>query len=253
MLQYEHWIGEDTVFALYDDGRVIYAPRKKQDGASGTLVSGYYSVVLTTDEAREQREWLDRSGFFDLRDSYKLSDWTCEPAVTMYAWQDGKPKRCYVYGDLRREQETRHKAPKGLLNLFDRLADYRHDRAKPWMPVNVEVLLSELPKSPVTLLPDGAKGPFSETTWFLRQPVEWPKHWPDLDNAHKENWGTDYNIYLPSKRFKRFAELRNKQRAVKVNGRRFTVSYRFPLPREDLWFDSPDESPTQDGGERGQE
>ncbi len=233
MLQYEHWVGEETTFALYDDGRLIYAPKEKQVRAHGppldrfpTFVSGYLSVVLKADELRELRRSLEPGPkFFDLRKSYKLSDRTSQPGTTIYAWRDGKRKRCYVYGNLREDREVRKKAPKEFLDLFDKIAGYRHDQAKPWMPEKVEVLASPL-----------------EATWMpygLEKGLDWwRKDWPDLTSADTRNRGTHYSIYLPPKQFRRFRKLYEKSGSpVRIGGKLFQVTYRFPLPEEGQWFD----------------
>ncbi len=231
LVEDEHWVGEDTTFVLYDDGRLIYAPRENrapnvvQLNRFPTLVSGgYASVSLTADELRELRRRLGPDpGFFDLRESYKLSDWSDEPAATIYAWRDGKRKRCYVYGDLRADQETRAKAPKAFLKLYDVIANFKHKRAKPWQPDEFQALLGLL-EPPWTHDDNGQE-------W-------WGKDWPALKAAKTTDGGRNYVVRIPSKRFDHFKRLWDERGPnVKIDGKHYQVTYRFPLPQENLWFD----------------
>jgi len=222
MLQHDHWIGEDTTFALYANGRVIFAPAGKRSGSGGTLVGGYLSVVLTQDELRSFRRRLKQVGFFDLQDSYTLSDWTCQPTATIYGWRKGRPRGCCVYGDLSRNEETRTRAPQAFLELFDELTGFAHDRAEPWMPEHVEVMLSS-PGFP---------------TFSSKDDQWWPNNWPHLTSSTTKRNGDDYRIYLPSKRFNRLETLcRKHHRYVDIDGKAFRVAYRFPLPQERMWFE----------------
>jgi len=229
LVEDEHWVGEDTTFALYDDGRVIYAPRQNrapnavQLNRFPTLVcGGYVSVKLSAGELRRLWDNLRPDPkFFDLKTSYQLSDYSDQPVATVYAWRDGKRKRCCVYGDLRKDQEVRKKAPKEFLTLFDKIADYRQADAKPWMPEKFDVLLS------------------SHDGWdiFDKEGQDWwRKEWPALKTEETKDKVHHYTIGLPSKEFEEFRRRWEKHGPiVKIGGKHFQVTYRFPLPQEQSW------------------
>ena len=68
------------------------------------------------------------------------------------------------------------------------------------------------------------------------KPVEWPSKWPDLKNSKTHRRDDDsHSIFLPSADLLKLQTLMKKLKpttAVRINGRKWAVSYRYPFPDE---------------------
>lgn len=122
------------------------------------------------------------------------------------------------------EIETYHtirdQCPHELIFLFDTLADYCHPRAEAWLPENIEVMIRPADKSAMTSVTD------------------WPPEWSDLhDPATRKREGDGYSLFLDSDEWEAFQDFLIKLRrgTVRINGRTWWMSYRFPFPHEDAW------------------
>jgi hypothetical protein len=113
----------------------------------------------------------------------------------------------------------RDQCPHELIFLFDTLADYCHPRAKAWLPETIEVIVTPADESKIAA-------------------TDWPSAWPDIQNpATRSRRDGSYSLFLDVSEWKAFQdfldELRGK--AVRMGGRTWWVTYRFPFPGEALW------------------
>ena len=83
------------------------------------------------------------------------------------------------------------------------------------IPDKIEVMLSDYSNSPDT-------------------PFKWPSNWPYLNNSDARKHGDKVtSIYLDKKYFGRLRKLIKKRRekqAFEIDGKKFFIGYRFPIP-----------------------
>jgi hypothetical protein len=203
-------IGSDSpTFALYADGLVIF---RKSDSAD------YLSVRLDESERTDLVAQIAPGAIAGLSEAYAASEWTDQPTNELHVWATGAHKTVSVYGALRREPTARAKTPEPFLHAFDVITKFGPE-ASPWMPSQIEVLIWPYEHSP-------------------EEPLPWPDGWPGFEHARPR--GTDglHQLFLPAEEFgslkRLLGELKPKQ-AVRFNDRKWSVSYRLGLPREDAW------------------
>jgi hypothetical protein len=122
--------------------------------------------------------------------------------------------------DVEQYYSIKEQCPKELTFLFDTLADYCHPFARPWLPENIEVMIEPA-------------NPLAETSV-----TDWPPEWPDLDDpATRKRGGDEYSLFLDSDEWEAFKDFlfRLRRDRVRINGRTWWVSYRFPFPKEEVW------------------
>ena len=65
-------------------------------------------------------------------------------------------------------------------------------------------------------------------------PKQWPENWPNLESESTVQRSESlYSLYLPKVNFEDFINLisnLNEKQAVEINGKKFSISYRFPFP-----------------------
>ena len=120
-----------------------------------------------------------------------------------------------VYGDLQQDETSRARTPEAFLSVYDQLVNYRNDQAEKWLPDTVEVMLTRFDHS-------------------AEKPVAWPEGWPDLNDKTTVSINPNlYSVYIPKSEFDNLLKLLSSlsyRRAVEINGRKFSVTYRLPFP-----------------------
>ncbi len=205
-------IGSDSpVFALYDNGLVIYASGKKEPEKaflSGLLSPPELREILTTLDVERTVAGLEGK-------TIEASEKTDQPTNRLCYWVDGKLRAVSVYGSLRATNPERDRVPKPFLEVFDFLTQFRAKGAKPWLPPQIEVLI----------------WPFD---YSRETPRSWPKEWPGLDDAATKRRGNDsYSLFLDSRHFSAFLDLLRSMKssqAVLIGERKWAISYRIPFP-----------------------
>lgn len=202
-------IGSDVpTIAIYQYGDVIYKSINENKVK-------YYSVKLKKDDLQTLIYELGiTENLMKMPDYVSTVSITDQPDnILSLAFDSVYTKQ--VYGNLRDDEESRTNTPEDFLYVYDQLIKYTNKKAKEWLPEYIEVMLTDYSHSP-------------------EQPLAWPDKWPDLTSASTIK-RTDmlYSLYLPKKDYKDFikliSSLKEKQ-AVEVNGKLFSVSYRFPYP-----------------------
>lgn len=196
-------IGSDSPsFVLYEDGFLIYRKYKAE------LVA----VQLTEEELKNLLNRLSiGQDFYNLNDYYdsdvKITD---QPTTTIYVTIGDKKKRVSVYG-------RGEKDPTPFWDLYDKLVSYDNQRARPWLPEKIEVMV----------------WPFE---YSQLEPLPWPENWPDIQSPETKKRSDDqYSIYLDVKYFEDLKKLPLKNgQAVLINGKKWAISYRLPFPHEEI-------------------
>lgn len=203
-------IGSDVpTFVLYESGQIIY---KKQVNNKVT----YFKTSIPKKEIPDEIKKIgvtDSLGTLpsDITATY-ASDQPTSELIINYDYR----AQIHVYGSLRyKKSEARKKTPGSFLKVFDKLADFQDKKAKVWLPDSIEVMLNSYSHSP-------------------EKPLDWPMSWPDLKDPHTVQRNVDlYSIYIDKKDLDKLKKLINSlddKQAVKVSGRLFSISYRFPFP-----------------------
>lgn len=220
LIEFDPWrmvIGSDSpTFALYDDGLVIY--RRETD--EGEI--DYVSVQLDEEELAALIEDLDiGDDFFALDDYYDIFLATDQPTSYLFAWnEEGETKAVGVYGAIRVMPEVREQVPEAFLSVFDKVIAFDHEDADAWLPEQIELIV----------------WPYESSA----EPLKWPAGWPGLKAPTTVEREMVYSIYLDASHYDELLALFDDLRAgeadgVLIDGRKWSISYRFPFPAEETW------------------
>ena len=203
-------IGSDSPsFALYSDGLVIFRDTESPE---------YRSTRLSEAKRKELLAEIAPDALLQLEESYTASEWTDQPTSELHVWVDGRHKAVSVYGALPREPGARAATPAAFLRAYDAIVRFSPE-APSWIPEEIEVLIWPYEYSPET-------------------PVPWPDGWPRFEAARPRGAERLHQVMLPAPELGRLQqllkELKPKQ-AVELDKRKWAISYRFPLPREEQW------------------
>jgi hypothetical protein len=205
-------IGSDSpVFALYDNGLVIYVSGEKRPEEA------FLAKLFSPPELRELLTTIDperRLAGLDGK-TIEASMAQDQPTNRICYWINGKLRAVSVYGRLRESAPEREQVPKPFLEVFDILRQFRTKGAKPWLPPLIEVLI----------------WPFDNSQL---KPEPWPKEWPGLDDpATRKRGDRGYSLFLESRHFSDFLNLGRNMRsgqALLIGDKKWAVSYRIPFP-----------------------
>jgi len=215
-----HWTfyphSESPVFALYDDGTVIYSTKKE----SGFNLKYAFEV-------------LDSASFFrlinDLNYSEVLSkeeynntlvNYTSQPQNYFYIFEGNTRQAYYYYGSLRKDSKSRKKVSKKVRELFDKLAYYESDSTKEWRPELYELMVQTRKGNEGVVWSDSLPD-FNSTTTIMRD-------------------SSFYSLFLSSDEFKIYEELnkrKSKDDSFVINGRECFIIVRYPFPKEYYWME----------------
>jgi hypothetical protein len=199
-------IGSDSpTFILYSGGQVIFWNTEQKKYQSALLDSGALKVELSETQKLNT-----------LKSSYELSEWTDQPTQVLTFKYGNEIKKISVYGNLRKQKRVREKAPAEFLSIFDHFTNYSKTNSEDWYPSHIEIMVWPYDYAP-------------------EKSIIWPKNWPDTKSASTKKRGDSYSIYLPFNHydeFKKFIATRNEKGAVKINGKKWSVSTRIPFPHE---------------------
>jgi hypothetical protein len=205
-------IGSDTpTFVLYEKGQVIY---KRRTAESITT----YEVKLTPEERQKLINALEiTDAFYKLPKHISASGWTDQPTNILFVNIE-KPKQVSVYGNLRGKlQEGETAPPKEFLTIYNQLINFRQNGEQPWAPKVMEVMFWDYSYAP------------------NKKP--WPKGLPDLNTAtSRESANGMYSVFLDRSQFeeyKKFSASLGEKTAVEINGKKMTMSARYPFPNLD--------------------
>ena len=204
---------EGPVFILYDSGKVLFwkngAYRLTQ--ATGTEKEELVSDLGLNDVLFSQNRFINA---VDPGNEAACCD---HPTYTFNFFEDTIIK-ITVLGSMR-NSGFRKNIPHSFLSIHDLLTNFYDDKAIRYIPGKIEVLLSEYSHSPDI-------------------PIKWPGSWPDLNSPDTRKQSSSYvtSIFLDKKYLKQLKKLlkqRQEKQAFEINGRKFYVAYRFPIPG--LW------------------
>lgn len=196
---------------VYDSGLVIYV-RQNADGDYE-----YASVVLTkTNLDALMDDFAIGRAFDQLDDYYETVFKTDQPTSTIQVMTDAgdTPKIVTVYGDLGDDPEARNLAPAAFLDLYDKLVAYEHPKATTWRPPKYEIIVWE---------------------WDTSGGVDWADDFPGLDDPTTIQRDSVTSLYLSSEQYHRFLKLVENGDPLRIEGRTWAYSVRYPFPHEGVY------------------
>ena len=204
---------EGPIFILYASGKILF------------WKNGGYQLTQVTEQEREELfsdlhlydTLFSKSRFINAIDPNNEIVCCDHPTYTISFRRD-TVNRITVLGSIR-NNTYRKRFPPPFLSVHDFITNFHDDKAIAWLPEKIEILLSDYSHSPDT-------------------PIKWPSSWPDLNRSdtRMQNGGYATSIYLDKKYFgqlKKLLKQRKEKQAFEINGRKYFVGYRFPIPG--LW------------------
>jgi hypothetical protein len=209
---YNPWLmvigSDEPTFALYDNGLVIYqrlGPADAPELASVQLTPAELKALVAQLKLDKDLYALDTN-----KDYYTKTDQPTN-VIRLFDRVLGE-KTISIYGDLYWDKEARQlAAPKRLIDLFDTLTRYSHPNAELWLPAKFEVML---------------------WSYDTADAVAWPENWPTLNDPTTIRRDSVYSLYVDIKDYDRYLELRQTTTAVRLDGKNWSFSARFPFPHE---------------------
>lgn len=209
LVETEPWamvIGSDSPrFALYSDGLVIY--RRERE---------YRSVRLTDQERRSLLATLEVEALACFIGDHGNTAVTDQPYHNLFLGRGGPLSLVSVYG-ARFDPSA---VPSAVAAANTQLAAFDHPGARTWLPERIEVMIW-----PYEYAPDAS--------------IDWPADWPGFSSEHALRRGDGYSIFIPAADLDRLIAFLGTQRergAVRIEGRKWAASVRFPFPMEQMWM-----------------
>lgn len=208
---------ESPTFALYDNGNVIY---QREDG--------FKSVQLNSVELARLGTALGLAELPKFAKHYEVAPYSDANTHIFYVFNGAKISVISIYGELRvRAVEMDGKpvdkfvsmVPEPLVIAYEKASAFDHPKAKSWLPDKVEVFAW-----PYDYAPEPS--------------IIWPKSWPGLNDPTTVRRGENYRLYVPSAdlpTLKRFLGTQREKGAVEIDGKKWSVSLRYPFPKEQVW------------------
>jgi hypothetical protein len=221
-------IGSDSAkFAIYDDGSVIYQTAKPtaERPFSRRKIEDPSKVAKTLlgfDPATVDAEYELSSA----TDQISTTIWTPERVIEIYGdWREPLTMGTGDDPDLKaideRERKMWEALPKEVRAFLAKVEKEQEKEGDPWLPESIEVMLWPYEYAP-------------------EKSIIWPQEWPDLNSKDTRKRGEDsYSVFLLGKSYSellRFISTRKEKGAVLINGKKMSISYRFPFPMEASWM-----------------
>ena len=200
-------IGSDVpTFALYENGQIIYKLIENEKVK-------FYEVNLTQTELQKVIQSLKITDELYKLNHIEASDWTDQPTNVLILNFRMK-KAISVYGRLKSNGEAREKTPKEFLVVYDNIKNYKNPNAKEWLPNQIEVMFWDYN--------------------YAQNKRPWIEGFPDLKSPTTIKINDElYSVFIDKKDFEKFKKYYSSMaanEAIEINGRKMTISYRFPFP-----------------------
>jgi hypothetical protein len=217
--------GQPT-FVLYADGSVIWRKGLVDPDAP------YLTVRLTGKEfERLRKDLAPTDSFMKLKSFYDLTpNVTDQPAAEIYLAQEGRAKLVTVVGikpngytspafAVLPTDRRADSIPAEFHRLYETMSAFESAGATTWKPKYLQVRVWPFDHAKDASLP-------------------WPASWPDLKDARTEQQDQIYLLYFPAEleeSLKKFLAERGSTRPALINGRKWSVTYRYVLPGMSVW------------------
>jgi len=235
--EWAHWasvLGADaSAFTLYDNRDLIYFNRQVGRYEYVQLTEGEYARILEDVIPKDLPMFADR---------YDRVWVTCQNVYYFYFGGD-RPRMVSVYGHPTTDidfggKERVYEIPHSLRRCFNTIERYQNSRAVHWVPEKIEVLVWD---------------PFPTDEEYLA----WPDEWPDLNSPETIRRPSVSSVFLPRELYDEFMALLEESKGiVMMNAQPMVISYRMPIPGEEVFAWSPEEpeyecTPLHEAARRG--
>jgi hypothetical protein len=202
---------EGPLFILYNSGKVLF------------WKNGAYNFTQLDEDEKSQivtdlhltDTLFNKSRYFNATNPDPNGEIiaTDNPSYTVSVNRDSLV-RVSVYGYIS-SKEYRKRFPSQILQIHDFILNFEPVRYYQWVPDKIEVMLSDYSNSPDI-------------------PIMWPANWPDLNSSDTRKHGENVtSVYLDKKYFgqlKRLMKKRKEKQAFEINGKKYFIGYRLPIP-----------------------
>jgi hypothetical protein len=151
-----------------------------------------------------------------LKNCYSIFDGTDAPTNVLVLKTSRGFKSIEVYGMIRHmENVSDTSLPADLQTAFRTFLAFNAEQSTPWRPPYFEVII----------------WPFT----YAKSSVRWPSSFPGISDQNTRRTRSDYRLFLPIAelgQYDRFIAKITPKQAVLLDGRKWTVSARFPFPHE---------------------
>lgn len=202
---------EGPPFILYDNGKILF-----WKGGKYSFTQLDYDEKLELIEELNLKDTLfNKSRFYNATNPDPISDIiaTDNPSYSVFVKLDTLVS-ITVYGYIS-SKEYRKRFPSIVLKIHDFITHFDAEKYTKWEPNEIEVLLSDYSHSPDI-------------------PIPWPPNWPDLNSLNtRKQQGYSTSLFLEKKYFNQLKKLlknRREKQAFEINGKKFFIGYRFPIP-----------------------
>lgn len=205
---------EGPLFILYDSHKILY------------WKNGVYRITQATQQETDELisdfslndTFFNKSRFINsVSPDFDTSTgevMCCDLPTYTINYRKDTLNRITVLGSIN-NRANRKNIPDKFLFIHEFVTNFDDDKAITWIPNKIEVLLSDYSHSPDT-------------------PIKWPSEWPDLNSVDTRiQNGYATSIYLDKNYFSQLKKLLKKRRekqAIEINGKKYFVGYRFPIP-----------------------
>lgn len=218
LMEQDPWlfvIGSDSpTLAVYENGLVIYRCNEADKPVR------YCSALLNSAELSALVQPMLHNPQFDSTAARTVVAHVTDQPTNVIYYSDGRTLHSKsVYGAIRSDTSARAKTPRAFLDAFDRLIAFHVPNSTPWMPSRIEIMIQE----------------FAGT----EEPAEWPHEWPQLESPGTINRGAITSLYLDAKLYDgymRFVSGLKEGQSIRIGGRTWHSSVRFPFPGEQYWM-----------------
>ena len=213
LTEYNPWamaIGSDTpTFALYADGTVIYWHGDRRSGH-------YVAAHLPSSQVAQLFDTARLNNIEGFKACYSIEDVTDQPTNVLVVKTEQGYKTIEVYGVIRNmENLPPSRLPTELQTAFRTLLAFDTAESHAWQPPYFEVII----------------WPFT----YAKSSVRWPASFPGVADKNTQATRSGFRLYLPIAdldQYKAFVRKIKPTQAVLLDGRKWTVSARFPFPHE---------------------
>ncbi|HVB02324.1 MAG TPA: hypothetical protein VNE41_01270 [Chitinophagaceae bacterium] len=200
---------DDPLFVIYSTGQVIYQHTSDQNPV-------FYQEKLSKAQTQQLIFDLDLTDTLMTMPDQIMADTARGEPIFQLILNFDTVKSIEVYGNLRDSSaKSRSKVPQVLLSALDHIFRYGNEKDTVWIPDQFEVILT---------LDDDAE-------WA---PVGWPGTWPQLNDPAVIKRSPDlYSIFMNRQLYKSFLIYLHQLKPgqdTELDGKRFSVSWRFPFP-----------------------
>lgn len=135
--------GSDVpTFILYENGQIIY--KKTIDNKVR-----YFKTAIAKKDVQSEIRKLGVTDSLETLPSNITATYASDQPTSELIINFDFRSQINVYGSLRYEKSpAREKTPSAFLNVFDKLINFKDNKAKEWLPDSIEVMLTSYSYSP---------------------------------------------------------------------------------------------------------